>query len=68
MDCVYDCLACDVIYIEQCGYTKRNTFEEKNAIQKNIMNTGFTEHCLIHNHFIDTSSIKLLYSIEEIFV
>ena len=28
-------------------------------------NTGFADHCLQHNHFIDTKNITLLHNIQK---
>ena len=41
---------------------KRRVSEHKKAI---LTNTGFTDHCLQHNHFIDTKNITLLHNVQK---
>ena len=54
------CADCDAIYIGQCGCAlKHRIYKYKKAILTNIANTGFADHCLKHNHFIDTKNITL---------
>ena len=57
--CIRDrhCAECDAIYTGQCGRAlKHRISEHKKAILTNTSNTGFADHCLQHNHFIDTKT------------
>ena len=60
------CAECDAIYIGQCGRAlKHRISEHKKAILTNTSITGFADHCLQHNHFIDTKHITLLHNIQK---
>ncbi len=51
------CAECDAIYIAQCVRAlKHRISEHKKVIFTNTSNTGFADHCLQHNHFIDTKT------------
>jgi hypothetical protein len=55
-----NCVVCDDIYIGQCGRAlKSRISEHKKSILNNKTITGFSEHCITHNHFLD---VKLLHS------
>ena len=55
------CAKWDAIYIGQCGRAlKHRISEHKKAILTNTSNTGFADHCLQHNNFIDTKNITLI--------
>jgi hypothetical protein len=57
-----NCAQCEAIYIGQSGRAiKKRILEHKRAILNNIFNSGFSEHCIKQNHFLDTHNIKLLH-------
>lgn len=61
-----NCLACDSIYIRQCGRELKTRISEHiNSTYKNIIHTGFTKYCLTRCHFIETNNVKVLHNIEK---
>lgn len=57
-----NCKDCDAIYIGQCGRAiKYRIKEHKYSINHNIKSTGFSEHCIAHNHNLDENNIQILH-------
>lgn len=58
-----NCTDCNAIYIGQSGRSiKCRISEHRKDIINNRRSTGFADHCITNNHYIDVNNIKLLHS------
>ncbi|KAK9884521.1 hypothetical protein WA026_007363 [Henosepilachna vigintioctopunctata] len=57
------CSVCDSFYIVQTGRPiEKRIDEHKRSIVLNKPNTGFSEQCITHNHFLDRRKTEIVHS------